>query len=109
MLYHKVLKSKIYEHAVSYKNYSKLFESIKQRVKSQYYSKMILHYKDKIWQIMKEVIDKVKLVNNSLPKHLILKNKNIFDQKTIANSFNEYFVNVGSKLAREIPGSDSSF
>ena len=48
MLYHKVLKSKIYEHAVSYKDYSKLFESIKQRVKSQYYSKMILHYKDKM-------------------------------------------------------------
>ena len=58
---------------------------------------------------MKKVIDKVKLVNNSLSKHLILNNKNIFDQKTIANSFNEYFVNVGSKLAREIPGSDSSF
>ena len=69
---------------------------------------------------MKEVIDKVKLVNNSLPKHLILNNKNIFDHKTIANSFNEYFANVGSKLAREIPqlqrsfemyhkGSDSSF
>ena len=69
---------------------------------------------------MKKVIDKVKLVNNSLPKHLILNNKNIFDHKTIANSFNEYFVNAGSKLAREIPqlqrsfemyhkGSDSSF
>ena len=38
---------------------------------------------------MKEVIGKGKLVNNSLPKHLILNNRNIFDQKTIANSFNE--------------------
>ena len=53
MLYHKVLKSKIYEHAVSYKNYSKLFESIKQRVKSQYYSKIILHYKDKMKKLGK--------------------------------------------------------
>ena len=52
-------KSKTYEHEISYKNYRKLFESIKQRAKSQYYSKMILHYKDNIkktWQIMKEVI-----------------------------------------------------
>ena len=69
---------------------------------------------------MKEVIGKDKLVNNSLPKHLILNNKNIFDQETIANSFNEYFVNVRPKLACEIhqsqrlfeiylKGSDSSF
>ena len=40
------LKSKTYEHEISYKNYGKLFESIKQRAKWQYYSKMILHYKD---------------------------------------------------------------
>ena len=58
---------------------------------------------------MKEVIGKGKLVNNSLPKHLILNNRNIFDQKTIANSFNEYFVNVGPKLACEIPQSQRSF
>ena len=105
-LYDKLLKSKTYEHEISYKNYHKLFESIKQRAKSQYYSKMILHTKithKKTWQIMKEVIGKGKLVNNSLPKHLILNNRNIFDQKTFANSFNEYFVNPGPKLACEIP------
>ena len=51
---------------------------------------------------MKEVISKGRLVNNLLPKHLILNNRNIFDQKNIANSFNEYFVNVGPKLACEI-------
>ena len=66
---------------------------------------MILHYKGNIkktWQIIKEVMGKGKLANNSLPKHLILNNRDIFDQKTIANSFNEYFVNVGPKLACEI-------
>ena len=55
---------------------------------------------------MKEVIGKGKLVNNSLPKHLILNNGNIFDQKSITNSFNEYFVNVGPKLACEVPRKD---
>ena len=58
---------------------------------------------------MKEMIDKGKPVNNSLPKHLILNNRNIFDQKTIANSFNEYFVNVGPKLTCEILQSQRSF
>ena len=52
---------------------------------------------------MKEVIGKGKLVNNSLPKHLILNNRNIFDQKAIANSFNEYFINSEQELASEIP------
>ena len=111
-MYDKFLKSKTYEHGISYKSYRKLFESIKQRAKSQYYSKMILHYKDNIkktWQIMKEVIGKGKLVNNSLPKHLILNNRNIFNQKTIASSFNEYFANVGPKLACELPQSQRSF
>ena len=58
---------------------------------------MILHYKDnvkKAWQIIKEVIGKGKLGNNLLPKHLIFNDRNIFDQKIIAISFNEYFVNV---------------
>ena len=58
---------------------------------------------------MKELTGKGKLHNNSLPKHLILNNRNIFDQKIIANSFNEYFVNVGPKLASEITQSQRSF
>ena len=58
---------------------------------------------------MKEVIGKGKLVNNLLPKHLTLNNRNIFDQTTIVNSFNEYSVNVGPKLVGEIPQSQRSF
>ena len=50
-----------------------------------------------------------KPVNNSLPKHLILNNRNIFYQKTIANSFNEYFFNAGPKLACKIPQSEKLF
>ena len=52
-LYDKFLKSKTYEHEISNKNCRKLFESIKQRAKSQYYSKMILHYKDNIKKLGK--------------------------------------------------------
>ena len=43
---------------------------------------------------MEKVISKGKSLNNSLPKHLIFINKNIFSQKTIVDSFNKYFVNV---------------
>ena len=39
----------------------------------------------------------------------ILNKRNIFDQKTIVNSFNEYFVNVGPKLVSEISQLQRSF
>ena len=47
-LYDIFLKSKSYEHEISYKKYRKLFESIKKTAKLQYYSKMTLHYKNNI-------------------------------------------------------------
>ena len=52
-LHDKFLKSKTYQHEKSYKIYCKLLELIKQRAKSQYYSKMILHYKDNIKELGK--------------------------------------------------------
>ena len=58
---------------------------------------------------MKEGIGKDKIFNNLLPKHLILNNRKVLGQKIIANSFNEYFVNVEPKLAGEIPQLQRSF
>ena len=90
-LYDKFSKSRTYEDEINYKNYFKLFESIQQRAKLRYYSKMILHYKDNIQKNfinMKEVNGKSKFVINSLPKHLILNYKSTFDLKNIADSFN---------------------
>ena len=52
---------------------------------------------------MKTTVNYQGLVNAKLPpKHLILSNRNIFDQKNIVNSFNEYFANVVPKLTSEI-------
>ena len=58
---------------------------------------------------MKEVIDKGKFFNNSLPNQLILNNRNIFEQKIIVNSFTGYFVKVGSKVACKLPQLQKSF
>ena len=51
----------------------------------------------------------IKVTSKKLPKHLILNNRNTFDKKTIANNFNEYFVNVRLKLVSEISQSKRSF
>lgn len=58
---------------------------------------------------MKEVIDKGKFFNNSLPGQLILDNRNIFEQKIIVNSFTGYFVKVGSKVVSKLPQLQRSF
>ena len=55
------------------------------------------------------MIGKGKLGNSLRPKHFILNNKDVFDQKTIGNSFNKYFVNAGPKLPFKIPQSQRSF
>ena len=66
------------------------------------------------------MIGKGSFVDNLLPKHLVLNNRNLFDRKIIVDSFNEYFLNVKRNFASEITqsqrpielylkGSDSSF
>ena len=49
------------------------------------------------------MIGKGKIFSNLLPKQLIFNNRNIFIQKTIANSFNECFVDVEPKIASKMP------
>ena len=68
MLYDKLLESKICEHEVSYK-YIYIYVYI-----------CIYIY---IYIYVFTVIGKVKFVNSSLPKHLVLNNKNIFDKKPL--------------------------
>ena len=52
---------------------------------------------------MKEIIDKKKCNNETLPKHLIVDKIEIHDAKSIAEKFNEFFVNIGPNLANKIP------
>ena len=47
---------------------------------------------------MKVIIDKSKVYNDNFPKSLNVGKKEITDKKTIAEKFNSYFINVGSKL-----------
>ena len=72
---------------------------------------MILHYKDNIKKLDKLKRKGLAKANLSITyyQNISLNNRNIFDQKTIAKIFNEYFVNVGPKLACEIPKSQSLF
>ena len=58
---------------------------------------------------MKVIIGKSKVYNYNFPKILNIDKKEITDKKTIAEKFNSYFINVGSKLATKIPPSNTNF
>ena len=58
---------------------------------------------------MKEIIGKKKCNNETLPKNLIVDKIEIHDAKSIAEKFNEFFVNIGPNLAHKIPQCDLNF
>ena len=44
------------------------------------------------------VIRKFKLIHSKLPGKIVIKINVIFEEKRIANAFNNVFINIGSKL-----------
>ena len=58
---------------------------------------------------MENVIGKTKINKNRLPKMIARKNKEITDQKTIAEKFNEFYVNVGPNLSSKIPQNNNDY
>ena len=58
---------------------------------------------------MKKIIGKKICNNETLPKHVIVDKIEIHDAKSIAEKFNEFFVNIGPNLAYKIPQCDLTF
>ena len=80
--------------------------------KRNYYTDQFQKYQNNIkqtWNVIKEVIGKTKITGKSLPKMMIINNKEILKEETIADEFNKYFTTVGPILASAIPESSSSF
>ena len=58
---------------------------------------------------MKEIIGKSKNINDTFPKQVIVDQIEINDAQSIADKFNEYYVNVGPSLASKIPEGDINY
>ena len=58
---------------------------------------------------MKDVVGKTKINENRLPKKIPLENKEIADQKFIAEKFNGFYVNVWPNLASKIPQNNNDY
>lgn len=56
----------------------------------------------RMWKHIKDIIHKGKK-DSSYPDHFIENDRVVSDRKSIANSFNSFFVNLGPPLAENIP------
>ena len=111
-LYEKFLKKRNLANEMAYKSYKNLFEKLKKNSKRSYYQEKFKKCKGNIkstWKIMKEIVGKAKINHKNLPKQLVINNKKITDKTEIANNFNEFFANVGPKLAEKIPDVNEKF
>ena len=112
-LYDKFLKNRIDQNKRRYKDYKSFFgNSPKEKSKKIFYKKKLADCKNnkkKIWDTIKEVIGKSKLIYSGLPKMMAIDGCEVFDQNKIAHSFNKFFTDIEPKLACSIPSSSKDF
>ena len=85
------MKKKSPKTGKEYKDHKQLFEKNKKDFKKKYFQEKFSFYKNNIkntWKTLKDVIGKTKINENLLPKKIALENKEITDQKTVAEKFN---------------------
>ena len=89
-----------------------LFEKLKKLSKKLYFKNKLKKCENDIkstWKIMKSIIGKSRVQNDSFPKSLIIANEEIIDKKLIAEKFNSFFVNTDTNLAAKIPHDTTNF
>ena len=79
--------------------------------KIQFQNKLKKHKNNvkSIWKIIKSIIGKFRVQNDSFPKSLIIANEDITDKKSVAEKFNSFFVDTGTNLAAKIPHGTTNF
>lgn len=113
-------KNKLYALSIKYKTeqtklkylaYKRLLQNLLRKAERIHYDEQFQKFKSDIkksWQIIKEVINNKKQM--SCAQHTFkIDNKVVEDRNEIVNGFNNYFVNIGSKLCESIPAPNKDF
>lgn len=91
--------------------YNNAFNKLKRLMKTTYYSTMLeanKHNIKKSWSILKLAIGK-RNDKSSFPHEFLLNNLPVSDKSIIANSFNQYFSNIGPETCKNVPASQNKF
>jgi hypothetical protein len=105
-LYKTFLMNRNSKNEKSYKNYKNKLNHIIKRAKKKYYEDQLIKYKQNsrmMWKTLNELLNKPKK-NTKISKTFVENcSSNIIDDpKTIADNFNDYFINIGPNLANKI-------
>ena len=105
-LYKTFLKNPSRKNEKTYKRYKNKLNHIIQLSKRLYYEEQLIRYKNNskmIWKTLNNVLNR-KQKTKELPREFIMEDssKKIIDPNEIANTFNEYFINIGPKVASKI-------
>ena len=58
---------------------------------------------------MKDIIGRTKIKSTNLPRKLEINNVGVYNKPKIADAFNDFFTNIGQRLASQIPKSSKTF
>ena len=111
-LYERFLKKHTPQNEQQYKNYKNLFETIKKKAKIIYFSNKLLKCTGNIkktWNVMKNIIGKLKIKSTNLPRKITVNKVDVYNKREIVDSFNDFFTNIGQKLASQITKSSKIF
>ena len=104
MLYRSFIKCRTKEAEQKYKRYKNKLTNIMRVCKKNYYTKILENSKNNIkgiWNILNSIIQNGK-TKTSYPDHFKDNDTTISNMNDVVDGFNEFFVNVGPKLAQEI-------
>ena len=94
----------------NYKKFKRILAKKMSNVKRSYYNNKLDEYKSnvkKYWEVIREILNKDKKVE--YPMYFNETGTSINDECVISNKFNDFFVNIGPNLARQIPQDDSIY
>ena len=103
-LYKKFIKNPNERNESIYKTYRNKFNKIEKAAKKHYYNNKFNEHKGNLkysWKLIKEILNKNKF-KMELPDNFKEDDILISDPVEISNKFNEYFINIGPKLADKI-------
>ena len=111
-LYKKFIKKPTRNNEQNYKKYRNKLNHLTRIAKKNYYCKKFCQAQNDIkstWKTINQLLDKQKS-KSSLPRSFLNdNNEEINDPNLIANNFNDFFVNVGPKLAKEFRHNTDEF
>ena len=103
-MYRTPFLNKDFQKIGEYKHYAAILSHLKNESKTEYYNIQFAKYKDNLkqtWKLIGTLVTR-KTKGQAFPTRITHNNRTFTQEKDIAKLFNNFFVNIGPALAKEI-------